>query len=93
MRLIDDQEEAILIPFDDTARRLIAALPTADNLGPIARQLQPYTVGVYPRDFEALRTAGIIVPATDDEQFWTLAQPDYYRDDVGLMTQGEPRWE
>jgi len=89
MRLIDDQEEAILIPFDDTARRLIAALPTADNLGPIARQLQPYTVGVYPRDFEALRAAGIIVPATGDEQFWTLAQGDYYRDDVGLIIQGE----
>ena len=90
MHLIDDVEEAILIPFDDTARRLIVALRTAENLGPIARMLQPYTVGVYPGDFQALVTAGVIVPATDDQQFWTLAQPDYYRDDLGLIIQGKP---
>jgi CRISPR-associated endonuclease/helicase Cas3 len=89
MNLIDDDGEAILIPFDDTARRLIAALPTADNLGAMARQLQPYAVNVYPKDFEALRAAGIIVPATDDEQFWTLARGDHYRDDVGLIIEGE----
>jgi CRISPR-associated endonuclease/helicase Cas3 len=88
MNLIDDDGEAILIPFDDAARHLIAALPSAEQLGAMARQLQPYAVNVYPKDFEALRAAGIIVPATTDEQFWTLARGDHYRDDVGLIIDG-----
>ena len=88
MQLTDDESETILIPFDETARGLIEALPNAENLGAIARQLQPYTVGVYPKDFEGLEAAGVIVAATEDEQFWTLAHPDYYSDDVGLIIQG-----
>jgi CRISPR-associated endonuclease/helicase Cas3 len=84
MTLVDDEGEAILIPFDDIARRLIAALPTAENAGTLVRRLQGYTVNVYPRVFEALRAAGVIVPATEDEQFWRLAEENQYRDDVGL---------
>ena len=37
---------------------------------------------------KALEAAGIIVAATDDEQFWTLAQPDYYSGDLGLIIEG-----
>jgi CRISPR-associated endonuclease/helicase Cas3 len=93
MRLIEDESEAILIPFDDNARRLIGALPSADNRGLIARRLQPYTVNVYPKNFDVLRAAGWVVSATDDEQFWVLARGDHYRQDVGLNVEGVELWE
>jgi CRISPR-associated endonuclease/helicase Cas3 len=93
MRLIEDESEAILIPFDDNARRLIEALPRADNRGLIARQLQAYTVNLYPKHFEILRAAGWVVSATDDEQFWVLARGDHYRQDVGLNVEGVELWE
>ena len=60
MNLIDDDGEAVLIPFDETARRLIAALPTAEKLGAMARQLQPYAVNVYSKE--------ITVPAVDSRE-------------------------
>ena len=85
MHLIDDDGETILIPFDITAERLIAELPQTANLARLTRLLQPYTVNVYPRDFETLRQAGVIATATEDEQFWKLADPDSYSADLGLL--------
>jgi CRISPR-associated endonuclease/helicase Cas3 len=93
MRLVEDEGEAILIPFDDPARQLINALPSADNRGLMAHRLQPYTVNLYPKNFDGLRAAGWVVPATDDEQFWVLASSELYHQDLGLNVGGVEPWE
>ena len=87
MRLIDDGAEAVIIPWDETARRLIAELEVAERVGAIARRLQRYVVAIYDKDFERLRDAGAIRSAAPDrlgDQFWVLTERHRYRADVGL---------
>lgn len=83
-QLIDDAGEGVIIPWNAEARRLIAALKTSEQRSHLVGLLDRYTVGVYARDFEALKRSGAIVPATADEQFWTLADPSTYDDATGL---------
>jgi CRISPR-associated endonuclease/helicase Cas3 len=88
-RIIEDAQQPILIPYDDLARRNIEALQHAERVGGIARKLQPYVVPVHSGIFERLFKAGAIAPARDDaagRQFFTLLNPDLYREDVGLAS-------
>lgn len=85
MRLIEDDGEVILIPFDETAENLINQLGRDEPAAGLARDLQPYTVSVYAADFQSLVASRTIVPVTSDEQFWSLADRNRYCDDVGLI--------
>jgi CRISPR-associated endonuclease/helicase Cas3 len=87
-RIIEDAQQPILIPYDDVARQNIEALGHAERVGGIARKLQPYVVPVHSGIFAKLFKAGAIAPARDDaagRQFFTLLNPDLYREDVGLV--------
>jgi CRISPR-associated endonuclease/helicase Cas3 len=87
MRLIPDGTEAIIIPWDDAARQLLAELEDADRVGHIARRLQRYVVTVYPKDFQRLRDAHAIGPVAAGrfgEQFWVLTDARRYHSDLGL---------
>jgi CRISPR-associated endonuclease/helicase Cas3 len=87
MRLIDDAAETIIVPWDNTARRLIADLEKSDRVRSIARNLQRYGVGLYARDFERLRQLGCVTPIAPDrwgDQFWVLRDEGRYHDDIGL---------
>jgi CRISPR-associated endonuclease/helicase Cas3 len=87
MRLIDDAAVTIIVPRDQTARRLISDLEASDRVGSIARNLQRYGVGLYARDFERLRQLGSVTPIAPDkwgDQFWVLRDEGRYDDDVGL---------
>jgi CRISPR-associated endonuclease/helicase Cas3 len=86
-QLIEDGMLPILIPFDDRARALLKELMSADQVGEIARRLQPYVVQVPPGQFARLCGAGVVqrvAPERFGEQFWMLVSESLYRDDVGL---------
>jgi CRISPR-associated endonuclease/helicase Cas3 len=64
--MIPGPDQAVVIPYDDDARRLLARLASSDarstagDLRRILRQLQPFTVGLRPGDLERAREQGWI---------------------------------
>ncbi len=59
-RLIENAMLPIVVPYDDTARALLDALPFAAHPRGILRQLQQYTVQVYEGQFQALDLRGAL---------------------------------
>ncbi|MFD2191584.1 CRISPR-associated endonuclease Cas3'' [Pistricoccus aurantiacus] len=86
-RMIENTQQAVIIPFDDTAREAIKRLSHAESVGGIARQLQPYTVQVPHQGFNALERVGAIAAIEPDkfgEQFMVLINEDLYNEKLGL---------
>lgn len=86
-RMIDSALAPILIPFDETAERLIEKLDYVERVGGVARKLQRYLVNVPPRDRAALIARGAaeaLQPERLGDQFVVLKDRSLYRDDVGL---------
>lgn len=95
-RLIEDgYQKPIVIPWDPIARRRIKRLRSIDH-APFAprqllRSLQPYTVQVQPRQFDALRSSGAL-ESFMDETVWVLNAalfPKAYDDQLGLIVDAE----
>lgn len=80
-RMIDDNQEPLIIPYGSKAERLVAALRHAGPSGGLLRALQRYTVPVRDHEMKALRDANAI---EDAQGVPVLANPDLYRKDVGL---------
>lgn len=59
-RIIEDIMEPIIIPYDQSARMLIAKLRSEGPSGAVLRGLQRYTVGVYPYQFAFLKSEGFL---------------------------------
>ncbi len=59
-RIIKEEGETIIVPFDDKARKAIDRLRYAEFPGKILRDLQRYTVQVYPRSLVDLESVGAI---------------------------------
>lgn len=88
-RMIENNQRAVIIPFDDdgVARSALRALAHAEGVGGIARQLQPYTVQVPQQGFAALERVGTIAAVEPDkfgEQFMVLVNEDLYDERMGL---------
>lgn len=86
-RLIDTQQDTVIVPFDETAEDAIRQLGFAEGSRGLARTLQPYTVQVPRRAFGALRAAGAVsavLPERWGEQFMVLTNVRLYRPDIGL---------
>lgn len=81
-KLIDENTVAIIIPYDDTARKLIDDL--ADTPAPfkVLRQLQTYTVNVYEHEFQNLQSKGVITTIADSYHVLDMRQ---YDDNTGLI--------
>ena len=82
----------IVIPYDATARELLAALPFAEHPRGILRQLQQYTVQVYEGQFQALDLRGALEwPETEQGDgaggCAVLADMDFYDERLGLVCQ------
>ncbi len=83
-RFIEKEQIAVLIPFDETAKALLAdlrneAIPLHRAL---LRGLQRYTVQIYKRDFAKNR---VQFESVRDEQFHILICPEtHYSDHFGL---------
>ena len=83
-QLIDDWQQPVIIPFDETAHQLIADL--RNEFKPLnrslLRQLQRYTVQVSPRLLTANLSACDVIR---DGQFHALVSPElHYSDEFGL---------
>lgn len=86
-RLIDNNQQSVIIPKDDEARKAIKELAFATSPGGIARKLQLYTVQVPQNGFRALEKVGAIAPIEPDkfaDQFMLLVNEDLYDDALGL---------
>lgn len=57
-RLIEENTHPVIIPYDETAVKIIEKLKYAESYGSILRSLQSYTVNIYENDFKALFGAG-----------------------------------
>ena len=85
-RLIKEEGEALLIPFDDRARGLIAGLRRTEFPGGVLRRLQRYTVQVPGYMMKELKQAGVVemiqgvYPVLVEEMV-----EQYYREDTGLV--------
>lgn len=81
-KLIDQNTVAIIIPYDDTACRLIDDLPGALSPFKILRELQTYTVNVYEHEFQNLQSKGVITTIADS---YHVLDERQYDDDTGLI--------
>lgn len=86
-RMIEDTQQPVIIPWDDTARQTLEALRFTDRIGSLARMLQPYIVQVPHKQFLSLQGYGAIQPVAAEkwgEQFMELVATDLYSDAYGL---------
>jgi len=82
-RLIENEMQPVVIPFDDKARSLIDKLEHGNYPVSVARRLQPYTVSIYRHQWQTLQTAGSVELMADT--FPVLIDEALYRDDTGLV--------
>jgi len=80
-RMIEDGQEAVVVPYDETAKKHIQALRQDGASRGLLRGLQPYTVPVTRRDMARLRAAAAV---EDLDGVSVLVRPALYRDDIGL---------
>ncbi|MFG6178670.1 CRISPR-associated endonuclease Cas3'' [Halomonas sp. THAF12] len=86
-RMIENNQRAVVIPYDDKVRDALRELAYAEGVGGISRKLQPYTVQVPQQGFAALERVGAIAAVEPDkfgDQFMVLVNEDLYDDRLGL---------
>ena len=86
-KLIEDSGETVYVPYGPEGTRLVEELYRSDNPGVLARALQPYSVGLYPQEYQKMRDAGwiqvlddlypVLIPAL-------AGKGGHYREDIGL---------
>jgi len=81
-RLIDEPTKDLIIPYDDHARSKVKELKSAEFPWRYVRDLQPYTVSIYPQEFQEMERAGAIDSIAD--RFYILTSGEYYSGDTGL---------
>lgn len=80
-KLIDQNTVAIIIPYDDNARKLIDDLEHAPSPFKVLRELQTYTVNVYEYEFQNLRGIGAINTVADS---YHVLNAGHYNQETGL---------
>jgi CRISPR-associated endonuclease/helicase Cas3 len=87
-KFIDNNTVAVIIPYNDEAKRLIETLKYTTFPTTVLRKLQTYTVNIYEREFMDLQNKGVIL--TIDEQYHVLdenwmGEERYYHPQTGLV--------
>jgi CRISPR-associated endonuclease/helicase Cas3 len=72
-RLIPDAQIPVIVPFDESAKELCEALRWNTSPGSLLRQLQPYTIQVYPSVLAKLIEAGD-VEGLQDNRYYVLTE-------------------
>jgi CRISPR-associated endonuclease/helicase Cas3 len=80
-RMIEDNQETLVVPYDRAAREAIAALQRDGPDRHLLRRLQPFTVPVVRSAMLRLREA---LAVEDLDGITVLTKEDLYRPDVGL---------
>jgi CRISPR-associated endonuclease/helicase Cas3 len=68
-RVIPDAQMPVIVPFDEVAEGLCTELRWNTSPGALLRQLQPYTVQVYPAVLAKLLEAGYVEGLHDDSYY------------------------
>ena len=80
-QMIESHMLPLIIPYEPEAESLVNSLRFADQVGGIARKLQPYLVQIPKQAFIALADAKAIAPVAAErfgDQFWILVNIDLY---------------
>ncbi|MHB8778859.1 MAG: CRISPR-associated helicase Cas3', partial [Anaerolineales bacterium] len=81
--LIENNTVAVVIPYNDEAKKLLEKARYHPFPFKFARQLQMYTVNVYQNEFEALQSKGVI--ETYNETYEVLNNMKYYDEQTGII--------
>lgn len=81
-RFIDDITKDLIIPYDEHARLKIRELRSAEVPWRYIRELQQYSVSIFPQEFIELNRLGAI--ECIDDRFYILKSREDYSDETGL---------
>ena len=81
--MIDNNTVAIVIPYNEEAKKLLERAKYHPFPYTFARQLQMYTVNIYENEFGKLQSKGVI--ETYNETYEVLTNTDYYNEQTGLV--------
>ena len=89
-KLIPDAQMPLIVPFDNHAQDLLHALRYSEYPGSLLRQLQPYTVQLYPYMMKVLEETGYVEIVRDEYRILTdLGMKEVYDKDFGLNPKPE----
>jgi CRISPR-associated endonuclease/helicase Cas3 len=81
-RLIEENTESVIIPYDEQAKDILEQARSSDFPGWYARKLQPYTVNIYDREYETIQNQGLIDRYA--EMYSVLNNMEFYDAESGL---------
>jgi CRISPR-associated endonuclease/helicase Cas3/CRISPR-associated endonuclease Cas3-HD len=81
-QIIEEGTKDVIIPFDDHARSTIDRLRTAEYPWRFVRDLQGYSISIYPNEFREMERMNRIETIAD--RFYVLRSCEDYSDDTGL---------
>jgi CRISPR-associated endonuclease/helicase Cas3 len=82
-KLIDERTLSVVIPYNEAARSLLKEVRFTSFPASYSRQLQLYTVNIYPQEYEALENRGLIDP--NYAPFAVLGDMNFYNAETGLL--------
>jgi len=81
-KIIDNDMESIIIPYNDEAKEIIKQLRYTEFTKNLARRSQRFSVQVYPQILKKIE--GVSVKRIRDTNFLILTNEDLYKEDIGL---------
>lgn len=85
-RMIDNNTVAVVIPYNDEAKKLLEQAKYHPYPYSFSRQLQMYSVNIYENEFEKLQNKGVIETINDTYQALTeTSMKDFYNENTGLI--------
>ncbi len=90
-RLIEEDTRDLIIPYDKYATSKIRELKTAEFPWSHARELQGYTISIFPPEFMELERLGAL--DCIDDRFYILKSREDYSDETGLKHRSSVRDE
>ena len=81
-RIIEEGTKDLIIPYDASARLKINYLKATEFPWQYLRELQAYTVSIYPNEFQEMERMNAI--ETVDDRFYILKSCEDYSDETGL---------
>jgi CRISPR-associated endonuclease/helicase Cas3 len=82
-KIIQNDTVAVIIPYDDEAKKWIEILRYSPFPPSTLRKLQSYTVNIYEQEFQALNAKGVIEMAAD--AYAVLKDMSYYDAQTGIV--------
>lgn len=82
-RMIENNTVAVVIPYNEEAKKILEQTRYHPFPYKFARQLQMYTVNIYEKEFERIRSKGVI--ETYNKTYEVLTNMDFYDKQTGLV--------